>query len=62
MNTNIAIVRRNGLGDFIAGTVPLYNCMVEDYGDNCFLWFFMSSSNYPLFKYFIDENKAKLAE
>lgn len=61
MNTNIAIVRRNGLGDFIAGTVPLYNCMVEDYGDNCFLWFFMSSSNYPLFKYFIDENKAKLA-
>lgn len=27
---NIAIVRRNGLGDFIAGTLPMYYCMKED--------------------------------
>ena len=29
-NSGVAIVRRNGLGDFIAGTVPLYNYIVEN--------------------------------
>lgn len=55
---NIAIVRRNGLGDFIAGTLPMYYCMKEDNigGKNRF-FLFLSKSNFPLFKYFIeDEN------
>lgn len=29
-DSRVAIVRRNGLGDFIAGTVPLYNYIVEN--------------------------------
>ena len=37
----VAIIRRNGLGDFIAGTVPLCNYLVEKYNGNVKFFFFV---------------------
>lgn len=48
----IAIIRRNGLGDFIAGTVPLCNYLVEKYNGGVKFYFFMSSRNIGIAKYF----------
>lgn len=60
MKRTIAIVRRNGLGDFIAGAIPLYNCMLEENKENYEFHFFLSTMNYHLFKYFANESKDKM--
>ena len=36
----VAIIRRNGLSDFIAGTVPLCNYLVEKYNGNVKFFFY----------------------
>lgn len=47
----IVVIRRNGLGDFIAGTVPVCNFLQNKYGE-CEFHFFMSEINFELVKYF----------
>ena len=61
MVKNIAIVRRNGLGDFIVGAIPLYNCILENSRESYVFYFFLSTLNFPLFKYFVDEDIDKMA-
>ena len=51
----VAIIRRNGLGDFIAGTVPLCNYLVEKYNGNVKFFFFMSSRNIGIARYFFPD-------
>ena len=40
----VAVLRRNGLGDFICATVPLCKCLAEKYGAEN-VWLFMSEQN-----------------
>ena len=47
----IVLIRRNGLGDFIAGMIPLCNYLQKIY-DKCEFFFFMSEANSALVKYF----------
>lgn len=50
----IVIIRRTGLGDFIAGTVPVCNYLIDKYKE-CEFFFFMSERNSYLVKYFFPE-------
>lgn len=53
----IAIIRRNGLGDFIAGTVPLCNFLIDKYNGDVKFYFFMSSRNIGIAKYFFPDSE-----
>ena len=57
----VAIIRRNGLGDFIAGTVPLCNYLVEKYNGNVKFIFFMSSRNIGIARYFFPDALFQMA-
>lgn len=53
---NYAIIRRNGLGDFIAGTVPLINYLINNgFCKEKEVFLFCSIANAPLVKYFFKE-------
>lgn len=49
-----AIIRRNGLGDFISATVPLYNYIKKYYPDSE-VHLFLSQLNFPLAKFFLKD-------
>ena len=51
----IVMVRRTGLGDFIAGMVPVCNLLKKKYG-NVEFHLFMSKRNAELVKYFFPED------
>ena len=51
----IVMVRRTGLGDFIAGMVPVCNLLKKKYG-NVEFHLFMSKRNTELVKYFFPED------
>ncbi len=51
-----AIIRRNGLGDFVSATVPLYN-YIKKYYQNSEVHLFLSPINFPLAKYFIQDRR-----
>lgn len=48
----IAIIRKNGLGDFIAGAVPMCNYLKEKYNDDVEFYFFLNWRNKGIAKYF----------
>lgn len=50
-----AIIRRNGLGDFISATVPVCN-YIKDKFPNSELHLFLSEQNFALAKYFFPED------
>ena len=58
--TKIAIIRRNGLGDFIAGTVPLCNYLKDKYNNKLKFYFFISSRNMGIVKYFFPDSESVL--
>ncbi|MCQ2361422.1 MAG: hypothetical protein MJ048_00090 [Acidaminococcaceae bacterium] len=55
----IAIIRKNGIGDFIAGCVPLCNYLIQQYGKIEF-HFFMSERNASVVKYFFPDAKVHI--
>ena len=50
----IVMIRRTGLGDFIAGMVPMCNFLQNIYG-KCDFHFFMNDRNAELVKYFFPD-------
>lgn len=56
----IAIIRKNGLGDFIAGAVPVCNYLSEIYDNKVEFYFFMNGRNIGLAKYFFPESHSIL--
>lgn len=52
-----AIIRRNGLGDFVSATVPLYN-YIRKYYPGSEVHLFLSSLNFPLSKYFLKNGES----
>ena len=47
----VVTIRRTGLGDFIAGMVPICNLLQKVYGEVDF-YFFMNNRNAQIVKYF----------
>lgn len=56
----IAIIRKNGIGDFISGTVPLCNYLLKKYNNEVEFTFFMTRRNIGIAKYFFPNSKSVL--